>query len=103
MEVQELVFYYLHENTNTVEVQFRMVNDSEDVLRSDIVDINGAEDFGYNILTEDLFSDDEFSDDEDEFDFLFDDSMIIDEDILLDYLNEYYLLNPEKLPKPELI
>ena len=39
-------------------------------------------------------------DDEDEFYWL--DSPSVDEDNLLSFLNEYYVINPDKLPKPEL-
>ena len=102
MEIQELVFYYLHENTNTVEVQFRMSNDSDDVLRSDIIDLTVAEDFGYDIILEDVFNQD-IDEEDDDFDYLFDDLQTIDEDNLISYLNEYYIINPDKLPKPELI
>lgn len=100
MEIQELIFYYLHENTNTVEVQFRMSNDSDEVLRSDIVDITGSENFGYDIIIEDLYEQDI---DDDEYDFLFEDSPTIDEDNLIRFLNEYYIINPDKIPKPELV
>ena len=40
MEIQELIFFYLHENTNTVEVQFRLNIDSDDEIRTDIIDLN---------------------------------------------------------------
>ena len=33
----------------------------------------------------------------------FEDFQTIDEDILLSFLNEYYVVNPEKLPKVEII
>jgi hypothetical protein len=38
-------------------------------------------------------------DDEDEFYWL--ESPSIDEDNLMIFLNEYYVINPDKLPKPE--
>lgn len=99
MEIQELIFFYLHESTRTVEVQFRLSIDSEEEFRTDIIDLNETSDFGYELLVEDydLYEDDE----EDESYWL--DSPSIDEDNLISFLNEYYIVFPEKLPKPELI
>jgi hypothetical protein len=98
MEIQELIFFYLHENTNTVEVQFRLNIDSDDEIRTDIIDLNEASDFGYELLMEDY---DLNEDDEDDYYWL--DSPSIDEDLLVSFLNEYYIVNQDKLPKPELI
>ena len=36
-------------------------------------------------------------------DFFWSDSASIDEDNLIEFLNEYYIVKPDKLPKPELI
>lgn len=101
MEVQELIFFYLHESTKTLEVHFRMCIDSEEEYRVDVIDINESTDFGYDLIVEDydLFSEDE--DDEDDLFWL--DSTSIDEDNLISFLNEYYVIYPDKLPKPELI
>jgi hypothetical protein len=99
MEIQELIFHYLHENTTIIEVQFRLSIDSDDEIRTDMVDLNEASDFGYELITEDFDS----QDDEEEDDFYWLDSPSVDEDNLILFLNEYYVINPEKLPKPELI
>lgn len=101
MEIQELIFFYHHENTKTIEVQFRLSIDSEDEFRSDMIDLNESSDFGYDLIMEDfdLFSDD----DEDDEDLFWSDSSTIDEDNLISFLNEYYIVYPEKMPKPELI
>ena len=40
MELQELIFFYLHENTNTIEVQFRLSIDSDEEIRTDLIDLN---------------------------------------------------------------
>lgn len=98
MEIQELIFFYLHENTATIEVQFRLNIDSEDEIRTDFINLNEASDFGYELIMEDY---DLEEDDEDEFYWL--DSPSVDEDNLLSFLNEYYIVNSDKLPKPELI
>lgn len=98
MEVQEIIFYYLHEDTNILEVQFRLTIDSEEEVRVDHIDLLEADDFGYDLVLESL----DFDEDEEE-DFFWVDSASIDEDNLMEFLNEYYIVKPEKLPKPELI
>lgn len=97
MEIQELIFFYLHENINTVEVHFRLNIDSEEEMRTDFISLNESSDFGYEIIMEDYNSQDEEDDDE----FYWLESPSIDEDNLLIFLNEYYVINPDKLPKPE--
>lgn len=100
MEINEIVSYYIHEDSRRLEVSFRLMNDNDEEVRNDIISIDEAEDFGYNLIQEgfDLFDDE---DNEDEFDD-FDDFDSIDEETLITYLNEYYIVNPTKLPKPEL-
>ena len=101
MEIQELIFFYLHENTATIEVQFRLSVDSEEEIRTDFIDLNEASDFGYELIMEDFGEVDDEDDEDDEFYWL--DSPSVDEDNLLSFLNEYYIVNSDKLPKPELI
>lgn len=100
MEINEIVSYYIHEDTRRLEVSFKLVNDNDDEVRNDIINIDEAEDFGYNLIQEgfDLFDDEDTDDDFDDFD----DFESIDEETLITYLNEYYIVNPNKLPKPEL-
>jgi hypothetical protein len=100
MEIQELIFFYLHETTNTLEVQFRMSIDSDDELRTDFININEASDFGYELIMEDY---DLQNDEDDDEEYYWLESPTVDEDILLSFLNEFYVINPDKLPKPELI
>lgn len=59
-----------------------------------------AENFGYNLIQTDfdLFDGDEIEEDEIEED----DFETIDEETLMTYLNEYYIVNPDRLPKSEL-
>jgi len=101
MEIRELVSYYLYEDTKRIEVTFRLTLDSEDEVRNDIINLEEAEEFGYNLIDDnnDFFQfDDEEDDDED-----FDDFVDIDEDLLISFLNEYYIINPNKLPKTEIL
>ena len=74
--------------------------DSEDEVRNDIINLEEAEDFGYNLIenNNDFFQfDDEDGEDE------FDDFVDVDEDSLISFLNEYYIVNPDKLPKTEML
>jgi hypothetical protein len=103
MEVQELIFYYLHEETRTLEVNFRLTIDSEDEFRSDILDLTEADDFGYNIIMNDLDILNEYSDDGSEYEDDWGDVDTIDEEVLISFLNEYYVVNPTKLPKSQAI
>jgi hypothetical protein len=100
MEIRELVSYYLYEDTKRIEVTFKLSLDSEDEVRNDIINLEEAEEFGYNLIenNNDFF---QFDDEEDEDDF--DDFVDIDEDLLISFLNEYYIVNPDKLPKPEIL
>lgn len=102
MEIRELVSYYLYEDTKRIEVTFRLTLDSEDEVRNDIINLEEAEEFGYNLIDDnnDFFQfDDESEDDDDDFD----DFVDIDEDLLVSFLNEYYIINPNKLPKTEIL
>lgn len=100
MEIRELVSYYLYEDTKRIEVEFRLSLDSEDEVRNDIINLEEAEDFGYNLIDDnkDFFQFDDEDEDED-----FDDFVDIDEDSLINFLNEYYIVNPDKLPKTEML
>jgi hypothetical protein len=99
MEIKEIISYYFDQDTKRIDVSFRLTIDSDDEVRSDIVKVEEAKEFGYDIITEEIdifdFSDDEDYEDDD------DDFVTVDEDILLSYLNEYYIVYPNKLPKSD--
>jgi len=99
MEIQEIVSYYLYEDTKRVEVSFRLTTDSEDEIRNDVINLDESKEFGYNLIQEstDFFNfDDDFDEDDSDF-------QSIDEDLLLSFLNEYYIVNQDKLPRVEII
>jgi hypothetical protein len=73
--------------------------DSEEEIRTDFIDLNEASDFGYELIMEDY----DLQEDEEEEEFYWLESPTVDEDNLISYLNEFYVINPDKLPKPELI
>jgi hypothetical protein len=99
MEIKEIVSYYLNSDVHLLEVTFRTIDDNEDVIRTDNIDYNLVEEYGYELEYEefDIFG---FNDEEDE---VVDKNKIeLDEDELLSFLNEYYMVNSDKLPNPEI-
>jgi translation elongation factor P/translation initiation factor 5A len=100
MEVIEIISNFINKDNNVVEVEFRVIGDSDDVIRLDTIEFEYLNDFGYgvNFMETDIFNDiDEdwdlgFEDDEDFF---------IDEESLLSFLNEYYLVYEDRLPVAE--
>jgi hypothetical protein len=79
-------------------VSFRTIEDDEEVMRTDSIDYSIVEDYGFDLVTESFdFFDDDFEDDE----VLPMDKVELDEDELITFLNEYYTINPEVLPKSE--
>ena len=102
MEIQEIVSYYVYEDSNTIEVNFRLTTDSEDEIRTDIFSLKEAHNFGYDIFINPFGILLELDDDDDEF-YEEDDFVNVDEDNLIGFINEYYIINPNKLPKVEFI
>jgi hypothetical protein len=102
MEVREIIETTIKEPI--IEVKFRLATDSDDVMRTVEFQLDEIEEYGYNVLTEDfdLFDiDDNWEDDE--FDFLDeeDDDLSVDEDELISFMNEYFLIN-DHVPPAEL-
>lgn len=98
MEIKEILSYFLNNETNILEVSFRTIDDSDEVFRSDSIDYDIVEDYGFDLETETF----DFFDDELDEDFDDKEEIELDEDELIVFLNEYYTVNPEKLPKSEL-
>jgi hypothetical protein len=97
MEIKEIVSYYFNNEANLVDVSFRTIEDEEDVVRIDTIDYSVIESYGFDLITEsfDFFGDD-LEDDS------FEETKIeLDEDILISFLNEYYIVNPNSIPDPE--
>ena len=101
MEIKEIVSYFLSAESNILEVSFRTIEDDDDVLRTDNIDYSLTEEYGFILESDDFgFYDDEF--DEEEEDLFEEKSKIeLDEDELVSFLNEYYSINPDSLPKAE--
>lgn len=101
MEVIEIISNFINKDNNVVEVQFRVRGDNEDVVRVDTIEFEYLNDFGYgvNFMTTDIFEDID-----DDWDLGFendDDDFFIDEDDLILFLNEYYLVFEDRLPGAE--
>jgi hypothetical protein len=98
MEIKEIVSYFLNTDSNILEVSFRTIEDDDEVMRTDSIDYSIVDDYGFDLITESFdFFDDDFEDDE----ILPNDRVELDEDELVTFLNEYYTINPEALPRSE--
>lgn len=99
MEIVEIISYFVNDSTETIEIKFRLNDDDESEMRFDEIELREAKEFGYQLVVEDLdFFTDE--DDEEDVDDFIDEG--IDEDELLSFINEYYMIYPERLPEKDL-
>jgi hypothetical protein len=103
MEIREIVSYYINNVTDTLEVSFRTLDDEDNQLRNDEIPLVEITAFGYDIIKSDSEFLDEFSDEDDDFfeSFLSDNLDYIDHQELISFLNEYYTIYQDKLPKSE--
>jgi len=101
MEIIEIVNSRIDLEKNLLEVSFRTIDDSDDEIREDKIDYNLVEEYGYAIEDEsfDFF---DFDDEEEDEDYILDEEVPIDESELVAFLNEYYTVNPDNIPKSEL-
>ena len=102
MEIKELVSYYINETSHMLEVTFKTLTDNEDEIRTDQIVLDEIETFGYNILNN--IKEDFYDDEDEEFEDMFNDfeEEELDEDEIISFLNEYYLIYPKKLPEAQL-
>ena len=102
MEIKELVSYYINETSHMLEVTFRTLTDNDDEIRTDQIVLEEIETFGYNISNN--IKEDFYADDDEEFEDMFDDfeEEELDEEEIISFLNEYYLIYPKKLPEAQL-
>jgi hypothetical protein len=105
MEIKELVSFYINDSSQTLDVTFRTLLDSDDEIRTSQIEFSEIKNFGYNILLtkinefENFIDEDDDDIDYDDFDYLFEDEEF--EDDIITFLNEYYLINPKNLPTSE--
>jgi hypothetical protein len=99
MEVVDIISNHVDKTQNLIVVEFRVLGDDDEVIREDFIEYSFYEEFGFDDkgnfnIFESMF-DDEVDEWEDEsYDYM-------DEDKLISFLNEYYIVYPKKLPKPE--
>jgi hypothetical protein len=99
MEIKEIVSYFLNSDSNILEVSFRTIDDEEDVLRTDNINYSIVSEYGFELETESFNF---FSEDFEE-DLIVEENKIeLDEDELITFLNEYYTINQDSIPKSEL-
>jgi hypothetical protein len=101
MEVREIIETTIKEPI--IEVKFRLATDSDEVMRTVEFQLDEIEEYGYNVLTEDfdLFDIDDDWEDEN-FDYIDDeDELNVDEEELISFMNEYFLIN-DHVPPAEL-
>lgn len=97
MEIIEIISYHVNNSDDTIEVKFRLSEDAESEIRVDEIPLSEADDFGFNLILEDF---DFFNEDEENDNII--DANEVDEDELLSFLNEYYMVYPDKLPSKDL-
>lgn len=100
MEIKDLESFYINDTSQTLDVTFRTHLDNEDEIRTDQIDLSETKTFGYNLTNEssnEYFGDEEFEDI-----FEDDEDIDLDEDEIISFLNEYYLIYPNKLPDTQL-
>ena len=100
MEVVDIISHYIDKTQNLINVEFRLLEDDDDIIREDIIEYSYFEEFGFdNSKNFDIFE--SLLDDEDEWEEDVDVDYINDEDNLISFLNEYYVVYPKKIPKAE--
>jgi|SRR6056300_211150 hypothetical protein len=98
MEIIEIISHFINKDSNVIRVEFRCIGDNADTVRTDTLEYGLLQNYGYD----DSISFDGFFDeyDEEEWDYEEDDEDYMDESDLLDFLNEYYVVEG-KLPDAE--
>ena len=101
MEIVEIITYHLNNLEEVLEVSFRTNSDTKEVSRETKIPYSDIEDFGYEFhnVSDEL---NDLDEEEEMFDDFEDDDLFVDESEVLSFLNEYYTLFMDKLPKAEL-
>lgn len=100
MEIKEIINHYLDLEKNILDVTFKTIEDDEDESRTDRIDYLLVIEYGYDIVIETL---DFFNDNDDDDEYEINDDVEIDDEELISFLNEYYTVNHNSLPKKEIL
>ena len=106
MEIKEIVNHYVNFSNDILEVSFRTIEDADNELRNAEIPVVEIIAFGYDFIKNDSQLLEAF-DDDGENDDVFDEINMSDDETLdvydlMSFLNEYYLVYPDQLPKKEL-
>lgn len=99
MEVREIISSFINKESNILKVEFRLIGDEG--VRSDVMEFEYVQEFGYdgdNIMGmfESMGEEDEWDDwDSDE------EEAYLDDETLISFLNEYYVVFPDRIPDEE--
>jgi hypothetical protein len=106
MEIKEIVNHYVNFTNDILEVSFRTIDDADNEFRNAEIPVVEIIAFGYDFIKNDSNILDAFDDDDGDDEFFDEISMTKDESLdiydLTQFLNEYYLVYPDLLPKKEL-
>lgn len=99
MEIVDIISHHVDKVQNIIVVEFKSMGDDEDIVREDLIEYSYFEEFGYDEkekfdIFESMFDDEMDEWDDDKYDYM-------DEDRLISFLNEYYIVYPKKIPKPQ--
>ena len=98
MEVIEILSHHVDKVQNMIVVEFKALGDDEDEVREDFIEYSFYEDFSFDKkgnfkIFESMFDDmDEWEDEQYDY---------VDEDKLVTFLNEYYIVYPKRVPKTQ--
>jgi len=101
MEIKELESFYINETSQTLDVTFRILSDNDDEIRTDQIELSETKTFGYDFSKDETDDFWEEEDDEDYFD-TYGEEFDMDEEEIISFLNEYYLIYPKRLPEAQL-
>lgn len=103
MEVIEIVSHFINRDSNMLRVEFRCIGDDIDMVRTDVIEYQYVEEFGYDDTLDFYGFFDDFENDEWDYDADVEDDeddALMDDETLLSFLNEYYVVYPN-LPDAE--
>jgi hypothetical protein len=100
MEIIEIISHHVDKTQNIINVEFRCLGDGDDEIREDVIEYNFFEEFGYddskNFEIFELISEEVDEWDNDNFDY------VTNEQDLISFLNEYYVVYQKKIPKTQI-
>lgn len=100
MEIKELESFYINETSQTLDVTFRILSDNDDEIRTDQIELSETKTFGYDFSKDE--TDDFWEEDEEDYFDTYGEEFDMDEEEIISFLNEYYLIYPKRLPEPQL-